>query len=347
MENNAYFKDLKEELRLREFRALRSHEIGSNFELKLDLRKIEDLVEYPIVIKVAASSINYKDSLSAQGNKGITRNYPHTPGIDAAGTIVWLSPKCKRIDLKIGSKVIITGFDLGMNTDGGWGEYISVPDEWPIILPPSLNFESAMIYGTAGLTAAMAIDSSLKQLGSLQGRKVAVTGASGGVSSIAILILKKLGAEVHAFTRLPNEEKIQFLSELGVDSVHEYPEPVSKPLLKQEWDAVFDSCGGAILEHFIKTTTFNGIVNSYGMVTGTEINLTVFPFILRGVVLNGLASADSDQEYKSKLWNNLNGPWSVRVPKTHLKIVNLEQVDLIQKQFTNSGAQGRVVIAHQ
>jgi putative YhdH/YhfP family quinone oxidoreductase len=242
-----------------------------------------------VLIEVKYSSLNYKDALSATGNKGVTRNYPHTPGIDAAGVVA----ESSSLVFEAGDEVIVTGFDLGMNTSGGFGQYIRVPAAWVLRLPGNLTLRESMAYGTAGFTAALcALKLQAHGLTKDSG-EVLVTGATGGVGSIAVGILAKAGFDVVAATG-KTEEK-DFLIRLGAQQVisrAETDDSSGRPMLKGRWAGVVDTVGGNILATAIKSTKGEGCVACCGNAMSADLAVSVFPFILRGVSLLGVNSVD-------------------------------------------------------
>lgn len=207
----------------------------------IETRSTDDLPPGDVLIRVHYSSLNYKDALSATGNKGVTARFPHTTGIDAAGVV----QHSEHPDLTIGQKVIVSGYDLGMNTPGGHGEYIRTPASWVVPLPEGLSLKESMAYGTAGFTAALSI-LRMRHMDILpDSGEILVTGASGGVGSIAVGILARLGYRVTAMTRRPTE--MAFLGELGAANIARPDEvlPTSeKPLAKGRWAAVIDTVAG-------------------------------------------------------------------------------------------------------
>ena len=172
-------------------------------------RQISDLPAGEILVRVHYSTLNYKDALSSIGNKGVTRNYPHTPGIDATGVV----EESDSPNFKVGDEVIVTSYDLGMNTSGGLAEYIRVPARWVVPLPTGLTMREAMIYGTAGFTAGLCINTLINNSLSPEKGKVLVTGSTGGVGTLSVAILKKMGFEVTAVTGKP--EAAEFLTKVG------------------------------------------------------------------------------------------------------------------------------------
>ena len=269
-------------------------------------REVDDLPEGELLIDVAWSALNYKDALSAIGNPGVTRTYPHTPGIDAAGTVVASASS----DFSPGDAVIVCGFDLGMNTPGGFGQRIRVPADWAIAMPDGLDARASIILGTAGFTAALSVDK-LEAAGmTTGGGPVLVTGATGGVGSIAVTLLATLGYEVHAVTGKASRH--EFLHSLGASAIltrEEAAAGAEKALLKPTWGGAIDTVGGPILFNVIKALRYNASVAACGLVASPELPATVFPFILRGVNLLGIDSVVPPMEKKRELWNRLAGPW--------------------------------------
>ncbi|WP_353571670.1 YhdH/YhfP family quinone oxidoreductase [Candidatus Albibeggiatoa sp. nov. BB20] len=284
-----------------------------------------ELPENEVLIQVAYSSLNYKDALSTTGHKGITRHYPHTAGCDAAGIVI----ETQTDKLIVGEKVIVTGYDLGMNYSGGFAEYIRVPVNWVVKLPNNLSLEQSMIYGTAGYTAALSIYKLLQNGSTPQQGKVLVTGATGGVGCIAVSILAKLGYEVTAMTG--KADKVDFLTQLGASEIvgRNILQTTSKPLLKPQWAAVVDTVGGESLITALKSVQYGGSITTCGTVSGMKLETQVFPFILRGINLLGIASAESGYDIRLKLWNLLANDWKINqwdVIATHC---NLEQLNTI------------------
>jgi len=294
-----------------------------------------------VQIKVSYSSLNYKDALSASGNKGVTRNYPFVPGIDAAGIIT----DGNSSQFEDGDEVIVTGYDMGMNTPGGFGEYINVPANWVVKKPINLTAIEAMSIGTAGLTAAASVLKIQKSSGESD-LPVLVSGATGGVGSIGVMLMSKLGFEVSALTG--KSSSINFLQSIGANNIilrDEYLEAPSKPMEKPLFSSAIDTVGGNILSRMLPQISPHGVVACCGNVAGIEVNTTVFPFILRGIMLAGIDSAESPIEFKTKIWNKFANEWRLDLSSV-IKVVtkeNLQQeIDLILK----GGQQGRVVLKH-
>lgn len=312
------------------------------FERKIEERQISDLPDNDVLIRVYYSSLNYKDALSATGNKGVTRNYPHTPGIDAAGVVV----KSKTNDFKEGDEVIVIGYDLGMNTPGGFGEYISVPANWVIKKPENLTLKQAMIYGTAGFTAAMSVDK-LQKFGLKDGSKVLVTGATGGVGSIAVAILAKEGYQAVAATG--KIDQTEFLKSLGAIEIVNRNDIIDekKALLRETWDGVVDTVGGSILASAIKALKYGCSATTCGLAQSPKLDITVFPFILRGVNLLGIDSVECDIEFKKYIWNKIANDWNIDFPDDFYEEVSLEELNEKIDLILQGKIKGRVVLKHR
>ena len=289
------------------FRAFRVAKAADRqFVRSVERRDTADLPPGELLIDVAYSSLNYKDALSATGNPGVTRNFPHTPGIDAAGAVAESTVG----SFAAGDAVIVIGFDLGMNTPGGFGQKIRVPAGWAVPMPAGLDARSSMILGTAGFTAALCVDK-LETAGMTpSGGPVLVTGATGGVGSVAVKLLAKLGYEVHAVTGKAGQHG--FLRGLGAAEVLDRDAALAgsdRPLLKETWGGVVDTVGGEILVNAVKSLRYGASLAACGLVASPNIPATVLPFILRHVNLLGVDSVELPLPRKAEIWNRLAGPW--------------------------------------
>ncbi|MBT8370416.1 MAG: YhdH/YhfP family quinone oxidoreductase, partial [Deltaproteobacteria bacterium] len=259
-------------------------------------KSIDDLPAGDVLIRVKYSSLNYKDALSATGNRGVTQNYPHTPGVDAAGTV----SESLQDTFNVGDKVLVTGYDLGMNTSGGFGQYVRVPAQWVVRLPKNLTLKESMFYGTAGFTAGLSVYEIVRGVDKEKG-DILVTGASGGVGSISVAILAKLGYSVIAVSGKP--EGREFLTGLGAKEVIDREAATdgsSRPMLKARWAGVIDTVGGDILATAIKSVHPWGIVTCCGNVASPDLPINVFPFILRGARLIGINSQTCAMDHRLK-----------------------------------------------
>ena len=305
---------------------------------ELELQKPEDGF---VQIEVSHSSLNYKDALSASGNKGVTRNYPFIPGIDAAGTIT----DANSSQFTDGDKVIVTGYDMGMNTPGGFGEYINVPAEWVVKKPANLSSLEAMSIGTAGITAAASV---LKIYESSKASElpVLVSGATGGVGSVGVMLMSKLGKEVTALTG--KSSSTDFLKSIGAENIimrDEYLEAPAKALERPLFASAIDTVGGNVLSKMLPQISPHGVVACCGNVAGIEVNTTVFPFILRGITLAGIDSAESPIEFKTSIWNKFADEWKLDL-SSMIKVVSKESLQQEIDLILEGGQQGRVVLQH-
>lgn len=280
-------------------------------------KQIMELPAGEVLIKVCYSSLNYKDALSASGNKGVTRNYPHTPGIDAAGLVAESSDPA----FKPGAQVLVTGYDLGMNTAGGYAEYIRVPAAWVVPLPAGLSLRESMMYGTAGFTAALSCFKLINSGVARDQGPVLVTGATGGVGSIAVAILAQSGFEVAAVTtKIDQTPYLQQLGAREILSAADADDQSGRPLLKPRWAGVVDTVGGNILATAIKTTRRHGIVTCCGNVTSAELHTSIYPFILNGISLMGIDSATTPMAHRLRVWDKLATEWKL----DHLETITTE-----------------------
>ena len=317
--------------------------IDKLFSISVKNKFINDLPDGELLIKVSYSSLNYKDALSSSGNFGVTKKYPHTPGIDAVGIIEY----SKNENFKIGQEVIISGYDLGMNTPGGFGEYIRVPSSWACHLPKNLKAKESMAIGTAGLTAGLCIRK-LKKLNGICGKNAVVTGSTGGVGSFAIKLLKLLGASVTAITNKPNEEG--FLKMIGVDDIifkKDFITSVRKPMAKGIWDIGVDTVGGDILSNLIPSMKYGGVITCCGNVAGPSFNATVYPFILRANHLVGIDSAETPISIKSEIWNKFSSEWYFDDIDNLYKSVSINEIITEIEKILNGEQVGRVVLSHR
>ena len=311
------------------------------FSANIETKKFDELPPHEITIKVKYSSLNYKDALSSLGNKGVTKKYPHTPGIDAAGIVISSnSEKFSKDD-----KVVVTGYDLGMNTFGGFSEYICVPSDWVIKLPDSISLKYAMAIGTAGLTAGLCVDL-LKNNNGIKNKQAIVTGSTGGVGSIAIQLLSNLGADVTAVTG-KNKSK-EFISNLGAKTIISHDELIKKfrqPLSKGVYDICVDVVGGEILSGLLTCMNRDGVIACCGNVGGANFNTSVFPFILRGNRLIGVDSAERDLKQKEWLWDMFSTDWKLDDINKFTRTVGFNELEFEIKKIYEGKQTGRVIVS--
>ncbi len=322
------------------FKALVIEEQDGKYLRNIKTQKIGELPFGDLLIKVSYSSLNYKDALSSIGNKGVTKNYPHTPGIDAVGIV----EKSDNVDFKIGEEVIVTSYDLGMDTSGGFGQYIRVPSEWAIKLPESLTMKEAMILGTAGLTAGILVLRLSEKVTPKQG-KIVVSGATGGVGSLSVAILAKLGYHVVAITG--KEKEKDFLFNLGAREImlrKEIDQPEKRPMLSAKFTGGIDTVGGTILENIIKSTANMGVVACCGNAASPKIDLTVFPFILRGISLIGIGTQEHPMPERKMVWNKLANEWKPSQLINIHREVTLEELNNEIDSILKGQIKGRVIV---
>jgi len=324
------------------FRAMLVEEAeGGKFIRKITERSLDDLPEGEVLVKVRYSSLNYKDGLSATGHRGVTKNYPHTPGVDAAGVVE------KRLTdaFHSGDHVIVTSYALGMNTPGGFGQYIRVPADWVVPLPENLSLKESMAYGTAGLTAGFCM-LKLQEHGITPDLgEILVTGATGGVGSFAVSMLALVGYEVIAVTGKMDEK--QFLIGLGAKEVISRAEATDisgKPLLKGRWAGVVDSVGGEILSTAIRSTKLHGAVTCCGNVASPDLHVNVYPFILRGISLIGIDSQSCPMTFRRRTWEKIANEWKLPDLDRQTSLCSLEELDDEIDRILAGKQKGRVIV---
>ena len=324
------------------FSALQTSDTDQGYQTALVTRTMDDLPAGEVLIRVQWSSLNYKDALSGTGNKGVTRSYPHTPGIDAAGRVISDSSGTFVAD----TAVIVTGYDLGMNTAGGYGEYIRVPAGWVTRLPDAMEARTAMLLGTAGLTAGLCVQALLDSGVSPEDGDVLVTGATGGVGSLAVALLAHLGFSVVAGTGKADADG--WLQSLGASRCVDRDALLAdaeRPVHKPRWAGAVDTLGGPALANAVKATRYGGSVACCGLAASTDLPLSVFPFILRNVRLLGVDSVEQPLAAKAAIWQRLATDW--RIPA--LEQILCEEVALADVpdwfgRILAGGVRGRVLV---
>jgi putative YhdH/YhfP family quinone oxidoreductase len=323
------------------YKALVVRQEEDRYVRSVENRTLADLPENEVLIQVHYSSLNYKDALSASGNRGVTRRYPHTPGIDAAGVVVESSVS----HVPAGSEVICTGYDLGMNTPGGFGRYIRVPSGWVLPRPEGLSLHETMQLGTAGFTAAQCVER-LMHFGVRPDQgPVLVTGATGGVGATAVALLSKAGFTVTGVTGKEHEHS--FLKALGCSAILNRKQAlgrVSAAMLRERWAGVVDTVGGDILASAIKATQYEGVVACCGNAASGDLCMTVYPFILRGVSLVGIDSANCPLGRRAAIWERLSTDWKIELPENFCTTITLDQLDNAIEDMLAGRVRGRLVI---
>jgi len=311
------------------------------FICALEARSFDDLPANDLLIKVKYSSLNYKDCLSYLGNPAVTRKFPHTPGIDAAGVVI----ESKNKAFKIGDDVCVVSSQLGMSVPGGFGQYISVPVEWVHAIPDGMTLRQSMIYGTAGYTAALAVSEIIKFIEPFSGKKIAVSGATGGVGILSIALLSNMGFAVSAITGKQNAKSI--LEAAGASEIisRDAADDLSGGnLLPEEWSGAIDTVGGNTLSTLIKAVSHEGTVVSTGIVRSQELNTSLLPFILRGVRLIGINAEGKDSVCKSKTWDAMREGIKPDVLERLCSEVSISEIEGAIKTMLAGNHIGRTII---
>lgn len=294
-----------------------------------------------VLVKVAYSSINYKDMLAVQKKGGVIRDYPMIPGIDFSGTVVHTADG----RFQQGQEVIVTGFEMGMSHTGGFSEYACVPAEWIVPLPDGLSLKDAMVFGTAGFTAALSIQA-LEQNGMdpKNNPELLVTGSTGGVGSVALQILSKIGyTNITALVR--KDHQVDVAKSLGANEVI-FPDDLGelkKPLNKQKFDYVLDTVGGDVASVLIPQISYGGSMSMCGNAAGLQLTATVLPFILRGVNLLGIDSVNVPIEKRGAIWDKMSADWNI-TQTTLTDEVSLEQIPDTIEAIKNGEHLGRTIV---
>lgn len=307
-------------------------------------RPVAELPPGEVAIRVEYSSLNYKDALAARAHPGVVRKLPHVPGIDAAGEVIESTdPR-----FQTGQKVIATSYEIGAERWGGWAELLRVPGDWVLAMPGRMTTRDAMILGTAGITAALSV-AALQEHGITPDRgEVVVTGATGGVGSLAVMLLGKLGYKVVAVTGKPKHQPQ--LLQWGASRVigrDELTSLAEKPLLSVQYAGGIDTVGGLMLSTLLRRTDHYGCVAACGLVGGVELPITVHPFILRGITLAGISTAWTPRLRREEIWRRLAGPWKLDVAAEVVRSVGLDGVAAEVERILAGQVTGRVVVEPQ
>ncbi|GAU77050.1 YhdH/YhfP family quinone oxidoreductase [Fusibacter sp. 3D3] len=326
-----------------QYKALYITELDGVFTKEIKHLESQELKPDHVRIKVLFSSLNYKDALSSTGNKGVTRNYPHVPGIDAAGII----EESRSSLFNNSDEVIVTGYDLGMNTDGGFGAFIDVPAHWVVKKPSNLSLKDAMLYGTAGFTAALSVKKIVDHGVKPESGKILVTGATGGVGSIAMGLLSHLGYQVVAVTG-KEQLKDQLIQNGACEVLHRdaLTQLGAKMLAKPMWIAAVDTVGGDFLASAVKSTDYAGCVTCCGNVASPDLMLNVYPFILRGVTLYGIDSVQCDMTLRTKIWDLLSEEWAITEKFKFVETITLSEIESRIEMMLEGKHSGRTILEH-
>jgi len=322
------------------FRAFRVFEDGGRVQGRIVSMALDELSAGDVVIRAAYSSVNYKDALAGTGSGKIMRRFPLVGGIDVAGTVV--SSGDNRF--REGDGVLVTGYDLGVGHDGGYAGLVRVPADWVVPVPDDLSLFDVMAIGTAGFTAALSVVDMEQNGLTPPGGPVVVTGATGGVGSVAIQMLAARGYQVTAFTGKDSEH--EFLRSLGARDVlsRNGLQMGTRPLEKSMWAGAVDAVGGETLAWLTRTMTYSGVIASSGLTGGTELHTTVMPFILRGVKLLGIDSVMCPAAKRRQVWQRLAGDLKPAGLREIAREIGLEDLPDAFATLLRGGARGRFVV---
>jgi len=302
---------------------------------------LDDLPPGDVLIAARYSSLNYKDALACEAHPGVVAKLPHVPGIDVAGTV----EKSDSPQFSVGDEVIVTGYELGAERWGGYSQFVRVPAEWVVPKPAGLSLKECMTYGTAGFTAAQCVAAMVQRGIEPESGEVVVSGATGGVGSIAVAILAKLGYRVAAVTG--KRDRTEFLHNLGAQNVlprEEVDDQGKRPLLSARWAAAVDTVGGNTLATILRQMQHRGCVAACGLVGGDQLPLTVYPFILRGVTLAGIDSAKCPMPQRLQMWQNLAGEWQIDQLADLATEIPLEEIPQRAQTIRRGEVVGRTVV---
>ena len=311
------------------------------FKGQIAERALDELPKGEVLVRVAYSSLNYKDALGATGHPGVNRTFPYIPGIDAAG-LVAQSGVYEHVP---GDPVVVTGFAMGMDRWGGWAEYLRVPQDWIVPLPRGLTLWESMALGSAGFTAGLCVDALQKHDVFPDRGEVVVSGASGGVGSIAVALLAKLGYRVVASTGKPSAHEL--LRQLGASEIiprEAIDDRSGKALLAGRWAGGIDTVGGNTLATILRATRHSGCVACVGLTGGNTLNVTVYPFILRAVHLAGIDAAWCSPAIRHETWKRLGGPWKLDSLGLIGHTVLLETLPEKIEEILRGAVTGRIVV---
>ncbi len=322
------------------FRAFVVNKTAEDFSAGFKELMHKDLPAGEVLIRVAYSSINYKDGLASIAEGKVVRSYPLVPGIDLAGIVA----ESHDARFKEGDPVIVTSYDLGVSHSGGYSEYARVRADWVVPLPAGLSLKEAMIIGTAGLTVGLSLHQMEKMGLKPENGPVLVTGATGGVGSVGISVLKKRGYTIAASTGKSSEHA--YLKELGaleILSREETSAESKRPVEKERWAGSLDSVGGSTLAYLIRTTKYGGSIAAYGNTGGGNVATTVFPFILRGINVLGIESAQCPMELRREIWQHLATDYKPALEAIGHEIA-FDELPQALAAILKGGTRGRVVV---
>ncbi len=323
------------------FRAYRINEVDGNIEAGFQLMTVDELTSGDVVVDVTHSTINYKDALAATGKGRILRRYPLNGGIDLAGVV----RKSENADFQPGAEVLVNGCGLSETIDGGYSEVARIKSEHLIAMPDGLTAHAAMQIGTAGYTAALAIHRMEQNGQSPDQGPVVVTGATGGVGSLAIDMLAARGYEVVAVTG--KSDGADYLKSIGASRVllRDEIELGPRPMEKAEWAGAIDNLGGDVLTWLTRTMLYGGNIASIGLAASPALNTTVIPFILRAVCLLGINSVDTPRDLRQAVWNRIAGDLAPQhLDKIGHTTIPFDELPSAFQAYIDGSVTGRVVV---
>ncbi len=325
------------------FKALVVNQEGENFTREIKTLEKSFLKHGDVLVKVDYSGLNYKDALILKNGAGLVKEFPHIPGIDFSGTVA----ESENNNFKVGDEIILTGWRVGEIFYGGYSQYAKVNGDFLVKKPNSLTSKQSMMLGTAGFTAlqcSFAIRAREELLLGEKVKNVIVTGASGGVGSIAVMILNKLGYDVTAVTS--KTENIEYLKSIGAKNILNKADldKEPRPLDKSLWDGAVDTVGGNILSNVLSQTKETGIVAACGNASGIKLNTTVMPFIIRGVKLWGINSVNASIKRREFIWNEAANLIDFEKLNQSIKEINLEELLNIYPKMLKGETSGRYMV---
>lgn len=325
------------------FRAFRIHDDEAGYRSSIESIALADLAPGEVVIRSAYSSVNYKDALAGTGEGKILRRFPLVGGIDVAGHVV----ESRDARFREGDAVVVTGCGLSETRDGGYSEYARLEADWAIPLPCGLDLREAMILGTAGFTAALALHRMLENGQSPAHGPLAVTGATGGVGSLAVDIFSRAGFEVHAVSG--KAAQADYLRSLGAREVlGREALSTRRPMESARFGGGLDNVGGAMLASLLAQTAPYGNVATAGLAASPELATTVMPFIIRGVSLLGVASAGTARPVRERIWERLASDWKpARLERICTREVDLDALPSVFPTMLAGGSFGRTLVRIQ
>jgi len=325
------------------FKALVVNKEGENFTREIKTLEKSFLKHGDVLVKVDYSGLNYKDALILKNGARLVKEFPHIPGIDFSGTVA----ESENNNFKVGDEIILTGWRVGEIFYGGYSQYAKVNGDFLVKKPNSLTSKQSMMLGTAGFTAlqcSFAIRAREELLLGEKVKNVIVTGASGGVGSIAVMILNKLGYDVTAVTS--KTENIEYLKSIGAKNILNKADldKEPRPLDKSLWDGAVDTVGGNILSNVLSQTKETGIVAACGNASGIKLNTTVMPFIIRGVKLWGINSVNASIKRREFIWNEAENLIDFEKLNQSIKEINLEELLNIYPKMLKGETSGRYMV---